>query len=182
MPPAYFDQKQLLVLDDAVTLAEDMASDFFKLSLTDWKKAPYDVKTLKDLAEQELVSGIFAQVTRYSQDPLRSPSGLGRYEFYKICLHDHEILRAVENSKDVVLFPLLLYVMLHELVHIVRFKRFLHRYDASIQERATEEMRVHRTTSDILKAAPLNGIDSVLRNYENQTCCYFKEVNSYARI
>ncbi len=171
MQPAYFNDNHLRVLDDAVSVAEEIASDFFKLSPADWKAVPYDVRTLKDLAENEIVTGVFAQVARYRQDPFKSPLGTGRYEFYKICLHDHEILRAISHEKDVSLFPLLLYIMTHELVHIVRFNRFLHRFHASENEKSDEETRVHRTTSEMLRDVRVVGIEPVLRNYEMYRYC-----------
>ncbi|MFH1146687.1 MAG: hypothetical protein V1736_03155 [Pseudomonadota bacterium] len=166
MDMVYFNENHLRIVDDALVLAEQIASDYYKLSSTDWKNAPYDVRTLKDLTSEEIVAGVFAQVARYRQDPAKSPSGRGRYEFYKICLHDHQILKATNGGRGIALFPLLLYVLTHELVHIVRFKRFLHRFHASEQERTGEETRVHRTTSEILRAVPVSGIDPVLRNYE----------------
>lgn len=166
MELVYFDDSHLRTLDDALVLAEQVASDHYKLSSADWKNAPYDVCTLKDLTREEIVPGVFAQVARYRQDPAKSPSGRGRYEFYKICLHDQQILKATDEGKNIALFPLLLYILTHELVHIVRFKKFLHRFNASEEERTGEETRVHRATSEILRAVPVSGIEPVLRNYQ----------------
>lgn len=188
MKPVYFCQSHLHIVDEAVNLAEDIASDFFKFSSTDWKAAPYDIRTLKDLAEEEIVSGVFAQVMRYRQDPSKSPSGIGWYEYYKICLHDHEILNALEREKAVALFPLVLYVVTHELVHIARFRRFLHSFYASGEEKAGEEKRVHQITFDILRKVRISGLEPVLKYYQNhciahdvkevRTECLFTNINA----
>ncbi len=166
MELAYFEPNHLRVVDEAVGLAEDVASNFFKFSSADWKAVPYDVKTLKDLAREEMVSGVFAQVRLYQRDLMRSPSGIGRYEYYKICVHDHEILKALERDEGFTLFPLVLYVVTHELVHIARFKHFLRSFYASEVERIDEERRVHQTTFDILKNIPVSGMKPVLKRYQ----------------
>jgi hypothetical protein len=55
------------------------------------------------------------------------------------------------------LFPLLLYVITHELVHVVRFSQFLALFEACGKEQAEEEARVHQLTQEIL--APLNFLE-----------------------
>lgn len=174
---ACFDQNHLHIVGEAVSLAEDVASDFFKFSSTDWKTVPYDVQTLKDLTKDEIVAGALAQVMRYRQDPLKCPSGMGRYEYYKIGLHDHEILKALQREEKITLFPLVLYVITHELVHIVRFKRFLHNFYTPEEKKADEERRVHQTTFDILKSVPISGMRPVLKLYQKHSISHnIKEV------
>ena len=63
------------------------------------------------------------------------------------------------------LCPLLLYIVTHELVHVIRFSQFLALFEAAEAEKAIEETRVHQLTQKIL--APLNLLDlpSVIRYY-----------------
>jgi hypothetical protein len=60
----------------------------------------------------------------------------------------------------------MVYVLTHELVHIVRFSRFEANFEASWPERCREEDTVHRLTGQIL--APLNylGLAPVWQYYE----------------
>jgi hypothetical protein len=87
------------------------------------------------------------------------------FDFYRVCLQDHNILKTLEASPDLSLFPMLLYVITHELVHVIRFSQFLALFEAAEAEKAREETLVHQLTQKIL--APLNFLDlpSVIRYY-----------------
>jgi len=87
------------------------------------------------------------------------------FDFYRVCLQDHNILKTLEGSPDLALFPLLLYIVTHELVHVIRFSQFLALFEAAEAEKALEETRVHQLTQKIL--APLNLLDlpPVIRYY-----------------
>ncbi len=52
------------------------------------------------------------------------------------------------------MFPMLLYIVTHELVHVIRFSQFLALFEAPEEEKAREEILVHRLTQKILQ--PLN--------------------------
>ena len=77
------------------------------------------------------------------------------FDFYRVCLQDHNILKTLKNGHDLRLFPLLLYIVTHELVHIVRFSQFLALFETPEEHKHEEERRVHRLTQNIL--APLEG-------------------------
>jgi hypothetical protein len=47
-------------------------------------------------------------------------------------------MAAVERDEPLQLFPLAVYVVTHELVHVVRFCKFLQRFDAEPLERQQE--------------------------------------------
>jgi hypothetical protein len=53
----------------------------------------------------------------------------------------------------------------HELIHIVRFSRFLQHFDAAPDERLAEEKRVHVKTHEILEACRVPGLGEVLEFY-----------------
>jgi hypothetical protein len=63
------------------------------------------------------------------------------------------------------LFPLVLYIATHELIHIVRFSKFLQSFDASPEETLAEEKRVHAETRDILMSVSIEGMGNVLDFY-----------------
>jgi len=51
----------------------------------------------------------------------------------------------------------LLYIITHELVHVIRFSQFLALFEACGEEQALEEARVHHLTQKILE--PLNFLE-----------------------
>lgn len=146
-------------------MAEELVSNHYKLSAAQWLRRKYDVKTVGDLAPEEIVEGPYAQVIRYEgrkdDADLRSES----FDFYKICLQDHAILDALGRTPSLKLFPFCLYIITHELIHIVRFTKFLQRFVATDEEKHIEEIRVHETTREILKPVRISGMSAVFAVY-----------------
>lgn len=160
-----FDADQLQAVNTAVAMSEELVSNHYKMSASQWLRPKYDVKTLIELDENEIVQGPFAQVVRYVGKREDSVLGSGAYDFYKICLQDHAILIALAEDKQLKLLPFILYIVTHELVHIVRFSKFLQSFDASAEEKLVEEARVHKETRRILAKVQIPGIGSVLEYY-----------------
>ena len=162
-----FNTNQITVINDCVAMAEELVSNFYKMSASQWSAAcAYDVKTLADLSPEEIVHGPFAQVIRYKGWRKKSSLGSSTYDFYKICLQDHAILSVIKDSPDIELFPFTLYIVTHELIHILRFSKFLQNFEASHEEMMAEEAYVHETTHDILKSVNVFGMKYVLKFYE----------------
>jgi len=147
-------------------MAEELVSDYYKLSSSQWLRRRYDIKTLADLSPEEIVCGPFAQIIRYKAHLKDSCLGSSAYDFYKICLQDNSILAAVRDFKAIKLSPFTLYIITHELIHIVRFSEFLQNFNASDEEKLAEEMRVHNNTHEILKSVKLPGLSNVLKFYD----------------
>ncbi len=162
-----FDDKQLSIVNHAVTVAEELVSNHFKMSPNEWLRPKYDVKTLVDLSENEIVDGPFAQIVRYQGQRKGSALGSESYDFYKICLQDHTILDALSHEKRLLLEPFSIYIITHELIHIVRFSKFLQSFDANSDEKLAEEKRVHAITHEICSTTPLEGMDHVLTFYRH---------------
>jgi hypothetical protein len=157
MGTQYFLHQHREPLKEAVVIAEEMTSDFFKLSPSHWRRARYDIATLKDLEQPEISPHALALVAKYGGRPQDRHLPSAVFDFYRICLQDHNILKTLETSSGLTLLGLLVYVLTHELVHIVRFSQFLALYESSEEDRRSEESRVHQLTRKIL--APLNFID-----------------------
>ncbi len=147
----YFKDDELDCVNDAVSVAEELTFNSYKISASEWKRHRYDIKTLIDLQPEEIVSGPFAQIIRYEGRKAKDPLGLSHYDFYKICLQDHSILKVLDEHNELELFPFVLYIVTHELTHIVRFGKFLQNFEASDEEKVMEESRVHEKTHAILK-------------------------------
>lgn len=160
-----FDPGQMKTVKEAAALAEELAGNHFKLSSNQWLNRHYDLKTLADLSGDEIVHGPFAQIIHYRGHRGDAPLGSQAFDLYTICLQDHNILSALKTSRDLKLFPFILYIVTHELVHIVRFTRFLQNFVATEAEKLAEEQRVHEKTHQILKATPVPGLGAVLDYY-----------------
>jgi hypothetical protein len=163
---AVFKENDIGTIENAATLAEELVSDFYKMSANQWLKRRYDIKTLADLKQKEIVHGPFAQIIRYEAQPKDAHLGSSTYDFYKICLQDHSILSALENDPSLSLFPFSLYIISHELIHIVRFSRFQQNFHASPDEKMREEKRVHLKTHEILESVQVPGMAPVFEFYQ----------------
>lgn len=150
-------------------LSEELINNYFKMSSSVWLKNRYDVKTAKDLDSHETVIGPFAQVVKYEGRKKEALLGSSSFSFYKVCLQDETILSAVAKTNSLSLDAFLLYILTHELVHVVRFSKFKHRYENKDESDMTfdEEKKVHWITHDILKNVSFSGLSQVFDFYKN---------------
>lgn len=162
-----FTSAQIRIVNSSVEMAEELVSNFYKLSASQWGRRRYDIKTLANLSPDEIVNGPFAQIIRYVGQHKNSSLGSSTYDFYKICLQDHSIFDALNTNTGMKLFPFTLYIITHELIHIVRFTKFLQSFDALPDEKMEEEARVHKNTREILKPAKVVGLTEVFEFYSN---------------
>jgi excinuclease UvrABC helicase subunit UvrB len=162
-----FGSEQIKIVNNAVAMAEELVSNHYKMSASQWLGPRYDVKTLVELNPAEIIDGPFAQIIRYRGRRKNTSLGSATYDFYKICLQDHTIQSTLEMTPKIELFPFSLYIITHELIHIVRFSKFLQNFEASDQERMVEEKRVHQRTHEILKPVQVAGLASVLEFYND---------------
>ena len=44
-----FNRAHIIMVNESVAMAEELVSDFFKMSATEWLRPKYDVKTADDL-------------------------------------------------------------------------------------------------------------------------------------
>ncbi len=158
-----FNPVQIVAVNEAAAMAEELVHDFYKMSATQWRRLRFDIKTLIDLRPCEIVDGHFAQVLRYKGKQNKNNLGSSINDYYKICLQDHSILEALKISLDMKLHPFVLYIVTHELIHIVRFCKFLQSFDASDAEKLEEETRVHQCTHEILYDIRLEGLETVFQ-------------------
>jgi hypothetical protein len=161
-----FDKEQLGIVREALDIAEDMTSNYYQLSVSQWKRHPFDLKTLAQLFGEDIRDNVFALLKKYRKSEYGEAKPIHKdREFYLICLQDHQIISAMKRDKGLSLLPLLAYVLTHELVHIVRFCKFEERFDVKDEARRSEEEQiVHRTTHEILKELPLRNLSTIF-NY-----------------
>ncbi len=166
-----FQDKNLETVSDALDIAEDKTGDYYKLSFGQWKRHHYDVKTLSALSDDEITSYAFALLNKCLRVTDRVEPKARTQDFYFICLQDHRILQAMRRDKDLKLLPLLVYILTHELVHIVRFCNFSQRFEVSGKGKENEERVVHSTTYSILKDLSLPDLEYILESYKGHRIC-----------
>ena len=166
-----FQGEYISTMSEALGIAEERTGDFYQFSLGQWKRHRYDVKTFPELGAGEVRPHAFALLKKGTSVINDFESKSRERDFYFICLHDHQILEALRKDKNLQLLPLLIYVFVHELVHIVRFCNFSQRFDVSDERREKEEKVVHSTTFEILKGLSLPRMDYVLQSYQNHRIC-----------
>ncbi|MDD9304209.1 MAG: hypothetical protein HUK40_18425 [Desulfobacter sp.] len=164
----FFNRYELETVDLAVLRAEEMVNNYFKISPALWLKNRYDIKTGASLAPHEQVEGPFAQVVKYEGRKKDVPLGSTSFSLYHVCLQDPAILNLLSRNSKIGLAPFLLYVLIHELVHVVRFSRFEHRYENASEADVTleEEKKVHGLTFDIVSCVAVQGLGEVVEFYK----------------
>jgi len=153
-----FNRDQVLIVQNAVSMSEELVNNYYKMPKL-WLAKKYDVKTLVDLAPDEIVEGPFGQIIGYKG---KTSSDRSTYIFYNICIMDHSIIKTISNSSEIQLFPFMVYNVSQLLILIVRFSKFLVSFEASIEERMSEQAKVHRLTNEMLEDKKIPGIEAVL--------------------
>ena len=161
----YFNAAQLPMAGKAFNDAEKLVSRHFRTSEDELRKNKYDVKTLAFLEEHEVKDGAFAHLCKYSYEKPDGLAGSGKdgFDFYRICLQDNIILDAVERANSFIKFsPLMLYIAVHELIHVLRFGNGEIDFDATREEKEKEEDIVHNLTRNALQPVKEHDLEIVL--------------------
>jgi hypothetical protein len=162
---AQFNAAEIKRINEAAEVSEDLTNNYFKFSTSEWKKMRYDIKTLAYLYPEEITHNAFAQVIKYTRLGDRITHLDQKYDFYLICLQDHKILEAIGREKNLDLFSLGVYIVTHELVHIVRFYKFFKMFEPPEREKEKEESTVHSITHHILKKLNWPSMQFILESY-----------------
>jgi len=149
----------------ALGAAEELAGAFYCIPGREWPRYPYEVRTR---AEDPGPGGeAFADVVRLVATEDRAGDSHFK-ERYRIRLHDEAVLAAVHDRQDGIdLYSLLLYILTHELIHVVRFGADHISFDAEMESRIKEENRVHGITMLVLGPvldAPLRKVAELYRD------------------
>jgi hypothetical protein len=150
----YFNTTQLPLAGFAFSKAEKLVTRYFRMTGEELKKNKYDVKTLAYLEQHEIEEGAFAHLCKYSYEkpdslPEKTEEG---FDFYRICLQDNIILDAIERANPFIKFnPLMLYIAVHELIHVMRFGNGAIDFNARLDEKEREEQIVHNLTRNALQ-------------------------------
>lgn len=162
-----FREGEIAILGQSIHISEELLSEHYKISTSQWKRYRYDIQSLKDLQTREVTDLAFAQIHRYAQSPHERLRGSETGDYFKICLQDHVIRRAVERDAIIQLLPLALYIVTHELIHVIRFAKFLQRFESTTIEQEAEEGRVHALTYKLLENCRIPGLPEVLSAFKD---------------
>lgn len=160
-----FKKTQLRTVGRLIGLARELTGEYFGMGADEARSVPYEVRTLTHLDKPEICEeGVLADIARYQY--LEPRFGRKR-DLYRVNLQDHNILKSLRRNTDRVQFsPLLLYILTHEIVHVIRFVKFLSPFHMTPHRREEEEQRVHALTHGILSRVPVRGMEQVLSEYE----------------
>ncbi|MBN2319317.1 MAG: hypothetical protein JXR49_09585 [Acidobacteria bacterium] len=144
-----FSSPQRTMVFNALNEAEERTTDYYCIPPFRWERLHYDLLTREDHGWEPLPDPMLARVR------LLQGTGIRRaFDFYRIELNDHSILTAAErenllHSSD--LYPFLVYILTHEMVHLVRLSTILdEQAGATIPFNETEEYRVQDISHRIL--------------------------------
>ncbi|MGP8154532.1 MAG: hypothetical protein ACLQBQ_10425 [Smithella sp.] len=163
--PLYFNATQVPMAKRAFNDAENLVSHHFRLREGQFKENKYDVKTLAYLDEQEINEGAFAHLCKYFYEKPGKFAGNSKdnFYFYRICLQDNIILDAVQRAVPFIkLSPLMLYIAVHELIHVLRFNRGEIDFNADTEEKEKEEVIVDNLTTAALQTVKGHDLEIIL--------------------
>lgn len=159
----YFNPAQLRLVHRSGYRAAELVSEYYRVAPREWLKMPYEVRTLRSLDSSEVTDEALAQTVCYAFKRQAGSIILKEGDLFRICLQDHRILGAMRDSQ-LGLESLLMYVLTHELIHVVRFGQRLQSVDLPKELRSCEERTVERTTQTILAKAGEPGMARILSN------------------
>ncbi len=147
-----FSLPQRHLVFQAVCEAEQRTAGYYCIPPFRWEKLKYDVLTRSDYGWEPLPDPMLARVRCLQRiDPRPS------FAFYRIELNDGSILAAAQREnllKEDEFYRFLVYILTHEMVHIVRFSSILDdQTDAVAHFDESEEYRVQKISRKILAGA-----------------------------
>jgi len=152
----YFKDYELELVESCEKIAHELVHNHFKLSSSYWQKHIYEIVTLRGLDDIEITENALAQILKYNR-PLHTKKFANQLDtIFRICIQDHIILDKVDINKEITLRSLLLYIITHELVHLVRFSRFMELFETPADRRKKEESAVHSISLDIISRFDFN--------------------------
>jgi hypothetical protein len=145
----HFDLQQLALVHASLQESEAIVARSYRIPALPSRQYPYEVLTLADLSGPERAPTALAHLVVYERERPAGPEHL-----YRICLQDDQILTLADEATAADwLRALLIYILTHELVHVVRFQRREEDFLAAEPSRRHEEDRVHQLTLRLLEQA-----------------------------
>jgi hypothetical protein len=147
----------------AIDEAELRTAQYYCIPPFRWEQLPYDLLTRQDPQWAPLPDPVLAQVQRLQK---WSPRPLKSFDFFRIQLNDPAILGVVEReSLATCFYPFMVYILTHEMVHLVRLSTILEPEDQSSIALETEEQRVQSISRKILSDGDRAAFSPILERF-----------------
>lgn len=147
-----FSSPQRSLVFRALDEAEERTRDYYCIPPFRWEKLRYDLLTRDDHGWEPLPEPMFARVRCLQRIHNSLP-----FDFYRIELNDESILAAAHREnllREQDLYPLFVYILTHEMVHMVRLSSILENWtETLVPFDESEEHRVQRISRRILTGA-----------------------------
>jgi hypothetical protein len=155
------EQRNLVV--HAANEAEERTTRYYCIPPFRWNQLSYDLLTREDTGWEPLPEPVLARVQLLQK--IR-PEPLKPFDFYRIQLNDPSILHAAARENlEGNLYHFLVYILTHEMVHMVRLSSILEPDKAIPQVLETEEKRVQRISRQILSGANFRAFHTILEKF-----------------
>lgn len=166
-PPAgeeeLFGPEDLALVSRLVPQVEGLVGDHFRLTSFGPALGCYEVTTLEGAPPDGRAPFALAKLCRYDrrERPIKMGQGISR--FYRVFLQDAPLLARARSEPTLSLRSILLYVLTHELVHVVRFESYAVHYGAEGPARDREEAVVHALSGAVLGRLKDREVDRAVR-------------------
>jgi len=142
-----FSAPQRSLLLQALDEAEQRTTEYYCIPPFRWEQLRYDLLTRADQGWEPLPDPMLARVRCLERVGTRRP-----FDFYRIELNDRSILAAAARENLTrCLYPFFVYILTHEMVHVVRLSSILEKGpDTPNVWDETEENRVQGISRSIL--------------------------------
>ena len=144
----HFSPPQRSLVFQALDEAEERTTGYYCIPPFRWDSLRYDLLTRIDHEWEPLPEPMLARVRCLQKLAQKSP-----FDFYRIELNDQTILAAAERENLLSnLYPFLVYILTHEMVHLVRLSSILENWTETLHPfDESEEQRVQGISRKILK-------------------------------
>jgi hypothetical protein len=143
-----FSREQRRMAIRALGEAEDHTSSYYCIPPHRWQQFRYDLLTRQDTEWEPLPEVVLARVQCIAKVHPRQSQA---FDFYRIQLNDPSILSAaVRENLGKSLYHFLVYILTHEMVHLVRLTSILGHEKDIAPSLDSEETRVQKISRQIL--------------------------------
>jgi hypothetical protein len=157
------DQRSLAI--QAMDEAEDRTLQYYCIPPYRWQQTNYDLLTSQDHEWEPLPDSALARVQQLQ--PVK-PAGRIPGDFYRIQLNDPGILATARREHlEFDLYPFLVYILTHEMVHLVRLSTIHTKPITALVCSEDEENRVQRIAFRILENSPDRRLLPILLKFCN---------------
>ena len=156
-------QKNLAIM--ALGEAEDCTSKYYCIPPFRWQQVHYDLLTRQDQEWEPLPDPVLARLQRFERFSRISKRVLN---FYRIQLNDPAILSVAERDNfESDIYPFLVFILTHELVHLVRVSVLSDSSHELSPFPQSEEMRVQLVANQILSSVNYPNLKPLFSKYSD---------------